>query len=366
MAELGELASTGLCVQNQHMFSENEHGEILNEHAWLVELRDRLGELGLKIDMLSGDAADSGVDAVVRLSRESGTARTYSVEIKRTVPSELATALHPYASLPMLVVARSITEQAAGLLRERGIDYIDEAGNAHIAWGDVLIDVRGRRKTGGRTSAISSRGTKAFSRAGLQVGFVLLSWPTMAGEPLRRLAAASGVSLGTAQAVVDDLAKAGYLYDVAGGRRLGRAGELLNRWSEAYSTRLSPALILGDFEAPDISWWRGSEDELTRLNVQVGGEAGASFLDRHLIPATLTLYADERPRSLIVQRRMVRAEQAGNVHIRRRFWRMAGQAWIVPPTLIYADLLASGDPRQREHADRIRTSDDRLASLDRL
>lgn len=188
----------------------------------------------------------------------------------------------------------------------------------------------------------------------------------MAGEPLRGLASASGVSLGTAQAVVDDLAKAGYLYDVAGERRLGRAGELLNRWSEVYSTRLSPALSLGDFEVPDISWWRGSEDELTRSNVQVGGEAGASLLDPHLIPATLTLYADERPRSLIGKRRMVRAEKAGNVHIRRRFWAVAGQPWIVPPVLIYADLLVSGDPRQREHADRIRTSDDRLAGLDRL
>ncbi|MDQ2582420.1 type IV toxin-antitoxin system AbiEi family antitoxin [Saccharothrix yanglingensis] len=198
------------------------------------------------------------------------------------------------------------------------------------------------------------------------MGFVLLSWPSMAHKPLRELASAGGVSLGTAQAVVDDLTRAGYLYEVAGERRLGRAGELLNRWSEAYSTRLAPVLSLGDFEASDISWWRDSEDELTRLDVQVGGEAAASVLDPHLIPSTLTLYADERPRSLIGKHRLARAEQAGNVHVRRRFWTVARQAWIVPPTLIYADLLASGDPRQREHADRIRLSGDRLAHLDRL
>lgn len=349
------------------MFSENEHGEILNERARLAELGDWLRELGLKIDMLAVEnATDRGPDLMARVSRGSGAARMYAVEFKRAVPPELATALHPHATLPALVVARSITEQAASLLRERGIDYIDEAGNAHIAWDDVLIDVRGRRKAGARASGSSPRGSKAFSRAGLQVGFVLLSWPTVAGEPLRRLATASGVSLGTAQAVVDDLAKAGYLYEVAGERRLGRAGDLLNRWSEAYSTRLSPALFLGDFDVPDISWWRASEDELARSNVQVGGEAGASVLDPRLTPATLTLYADERPRSLMVKHRMVRAQQAGNIHVRRRFWTMAGQSWIVPPTLIYADLLASGDPRQREHADRIRISDDRLAALDRL
>ncbi|WP_436492274.1 type IV toxin-antitoxin system AbiEi family antitoxin [Actinokineospora sp. HUAS TT18] len=349
------------------MFSENEHGEILNEHAELAELRDWLRVVGLKIDMTSGKrAADREVDVIARVSRASGAAQTYAIEIKRTVPAELATALHPHASLPTLVVARTITEQAAGLLRERGIDYIDEAGNAHIAWGDVLIDIRGRRKAGGRTSGSTSLGSKAFGRAGLQVGFVVLSWPTMAAEPLRGLASAAGVSLGTAQAVVDDLVKAGYLYDVAGERRLGRAGELLNRWSEAYSTRLSPALSLGDFEVPDIAWWRESADELTRSNVQLGGEAGASILDPHLTPATLTFYAEELPRSLIARHRMMRAERAGNIHVRRRFWTMAGQSWVVPPALIYADLLASGDPRQREHADRIRISDDRLAGLDRL
>jgi hypothetical protein len=349
------------------MFSKNEHSEILNERARLTKLREWLRVFGLKVDMRPGKhATDSGADMMVRVSRASGAARTYAVVIKRAVSSELATALHPHPSLPTLVVAHSITEQAAGLLRERGIDFIDEAGNAHIAWGDVLIDVRGRRRAGGRTSVSSPRGSKAFSRAGLQVGFVLLSWPSMAGKPLRGLASAGGVSLGTAQAVVDDLAKAGYLYEVSGERRLGRAGELLNRWSEAYSTRLSPTLSLGDFEVSDISWWRSSEDELTRFNVQVGGEAGASILDPHLVPATLTLYADEQPHPLIGKRRLARAEQAGNIHIRRRFWTMARQPWIVPSTLIYADLLASGDPRQREHADRIRTSDDRLAGLDRL
>ncbi|MFI9012163.1 type IV toxin-antitoxin system AbiEi family antitoxin [Actinosynnema sp. NPDC053489] len=345
------------------MFKKNEHDVILNEEY--SELREWLRQFGLRV-AIGTRAADEGADLVVRVSRVSGAARTYAVLVKRAVPAELATALHPHASLPTLVVARSITEQAADLLRARGIDYVDEAGNAHIEWDDVLIDVRGRRKASARTGGSSPPGSKAFGRTGLKVGFVLLSWPWMAGKPLRELARAGGVSLGTAQAVVDDLARAGYLYEVAGRRRLARAGELLNRWSEAYSTRLSPTLALGDFEASDLSWWRDSEEELTRADVQVGGEAGASVLDPHLIPATLTLYAAEPPRPLIGRHRLVRAEQGGNVHVRQRFWTVDRHSWIVPSTLIYADLLASGDSRQREHADRMRSSDDRLASLDRL
>ncbi|QTR01483.1 hypothetical protein J7S33_19010, partial [Saccharothrix algeriensis] len=113
------------------MFSTDEHGGILNERVRLVELGEWLRPLGLEVDVRPGEhAVGQGVDAIARVSRASGAARTYAVVIKRAVPSELATALHPHASLPTLVIARSITEQAAGLLRERGIDYVDEAGNA--------------------------------------------------------------------------------------------------------------------------------------------------------------------------------------------------------------------------------------------
>lgn len=348
------------------MFSGNEQSEILNKDEPQTALPDLLGQLGLRAVVRPATPSDAEVDAFVEVSTPSGSSRTYVVEIKRHVPPELATALHPHASLPTLVVARSITERAAELLRARGIDYVDVAGNAHIAWNDVFVHVRGRRKAVGRKEAPSSRGSKAFGRAGLRVGFVLLGWPHMAGEPLRRLAGAGGVSLGTAKAVVDDLSNAGYLYDVPGGRRLARAGELLSRWSEAYSTTLSPALFLGGFSTEGISWWSSAKEELAESNAQLGGEVAASLMDAHLTPSTLTLYVDEVPRALVGARRMVRVEKDGNVQFRRRFWTMANGGRLVPSVLTYADLLASGDPRQREHADRIRTSDDRLAELDRL
>jgi hypothetical protein len=338
----------------------------LNKHGPLVTLRDLLRQLGLRAVVRPAGPADRWIDAFVEVGRPSGTSRTYVLETKRHVAAELATALHPHPSLPTLVFARSITERAAELLRGRGIDYVDAAGNAHIAWDDVLIDVRGRRKPVERQEAPSARGSRAFGRAGLRIGLVLLSWPHLAGEPLRRLAGASGVSLGTAKSVIDDLSGAGYLYEVRGGRRLARAGELLSRWSEAYSTTLSPTLFLGGFSIGDISWWSSAKAELSKLNVQLGGEVAASLIDSHLIPSTLTLYADEVPPGLVAKRRMRRAEKDGNVQFRRRFWQSEDEGWVVPSVLTYADLLASGDPRQRAHAERIRGRDDRLAELDRL
>jgi hypothetical protein len=346
------------------MFSGNEQGDSLNGLGVVGEVRRRLEEFGLGCELAA--VVPEGVDAVLRLSTGSGAVRTYGVEIKQRLTPELATAIHLRPDPPPLLVAPSISEPVAERLRARGIDYVDTAGNAHLAWGDVLIDVRGRRNPATPRPRTSPRGARAFGRAGLQVTFVLLSWPEMAAQTYRQLAGAAGVSLGTTKTVIDDLTAAGYLYTGAHGRRLAKGGELLNRWSEAYSIVLDSALSLGDFSAGDLSWWRKSEPELLSLGVQVGGEAGASLIDPHLKPSSLTLYADELPLALIGRHRMARAEGPGNVHIRKRFWQMPGPAsWTVPSTLIYADLLASGDPRQREHGDRIRTNDDRLTRLDR-
>jgi len=329
---------------------------------------ERLSELGLHGELLTVDQIDPAetrrLDAVLRLTARSGAARTYGAEIKSRLTTELATSLNLPAQLPPLLVTTYVSEPVAERLRAQGIDYVDTAGNARLAWGDVLVDVRGRRNPAVPRSRTSPSGAGAFGRAGLRVVFVLLSWAEMAAQPYRVLAGASGVSLGTVKAVIDELTRAGYLYSGAKGRRLARGGELLDRWSEAYSITLHTTLALGEFSVDGLSWWPGSESEMRSLGIQVGGEAGASLIDPHLRPASLTLYAEQLPARFIGGHRMARAEGRGNVHIRKRFWRSPEpESWMVPSPLIYADLLASGDPRQREHGDRIRTSDDRLIRL---
>ena len=65
------------------MFSESEHGDILNERARSAELRAWLRPLGLKVDVRPvKHAADKGVDVLAHVSRASGAAQTYAVMIK--------------------------------------------------------------------------------------------------------------------------------------------------------------------------------------------------------------------------------------------------------------------------------------------
>lgn len=359
------VAATKRSVQNESMFNSSEHALSLNAEGLVNVARERLSELGLRGEVLAADQADPGQnDALLRLATGSGAARTYGVAVRSRLTPELATSISLSTRLPSLLVTTYIGEPVAERLRARGIDYVDTAGNAHLAWDDVLVDVRGRRNPAVPRSRTSPSAAGAFGRAGLRVVFVLLTWPDLAARPYRVLAEASGASLGTVKAVIDELSGAGYLYRGAEGRRLARGGELLDRWAEAYSITLHTGLLLGEFFADDLSWWPDSEAEMRSLGIQVGGEAGAGLIDPHLRSASLTLYAENLPTSFIGRHRLVRAEGEGNVHIRERFWRVPGpESWLVPSPLVYADLLASGDPRQREHGDRIRSIDDRLVRL---
>ncbi|MET9000549.1 type IV toxin-antitoxin system AbiEi family antitoxin [Amycolatopsis sp. NPDC004169] len=352
------------------MFNENEHARSLNEQNLIRVALDQVSEFGLRGEVLAVEYGEPGdarrLDAVLRLTTRSGATRTYGTEVKQRLTPELATSITVPTQLPDLLVTTYVTEPVAERLRARGIDYLDTAGNAHLAWDDVLVDVRGRRNPVIPRSRTSPRAAGAFGRSGLRVVFVLLSRPDLVSRPYRVLAEASGASLGTVKAVIDELTGAGYLYAGAEGRRLARGGELLDRWSEAYSITLHGPLALGEFSVGDLSWWRDSETEMRSMGIQVGGEAGASLIDPHLRPASLTLYVESFPAQFVGRHRMARAEGGGNVHIRERFWHLPDHdSWIVPSPLIYADLLASGDPRQREHGDRIRSSDDRLVSLGR-
>jgi hypothetical protein len=73
-----------------------------------------------------------------------------------------------------------------------------------------------------------------------------------------------------------------------------------------------------------------------------------------LRPGVATLYAEKVPARLLADQRL-RTDVAGDVEIRKRFWafEQADHPELVPPVLIYADLLATGDARCMEAAKRI-------------
>lgn len=326
------------------------------------EALERLRGAGLDVRVVSAGGAEPTADFLVTMSSPSGE-RTYAAQVKRDVTRQSAAALHGLSDRPVLVIAPYVSDVVADLFQERGVDYVDAAGNMSVRWGSTLIQVRGRRR---QQAVQAPRAPRLFQPRGLQILFLLLREPDLFSAPMRSIAARSDASLGSVKVVVDDLESAGYAYRKGDQRRLVRQSSLFDRWVEAYALTLAPRLGLGRFEAREPRWWRKADRELGKAKVQLGGESAASRLDSQLRTSHAVLYAEEIPENLALAHRWQRSDgKDANVEVRRRFWGYEPQDGLLVPTpLIYADLKASGDERQSEAADRLRESDEVLRRID--
>lgn len=292
-----------------------------------------------------------GYDVDLVLSR--GRARqAFAMQLKTRPTLSNIDRIRPAVAGPILpmVGAVSVSPRSADAFRRAGIQFIDSGGNASIHFGDVLIDVRGRRTDRDQPQPEHEKGGNLFSRARAQVAFVLLQWPRLWRAPQREVAEAAGVSLGQANDAVRMFRHSGF---GPGGHRSDT--ELLDLWVAAFPTGLATKLTLATY--------RGSVEEFRKVNAEdpvflagsaVSGELAADDLLR---PAALTIYVAELDPMLPVRNRW-RADGNGNITVRHKFWKtpsdeshdydgpLIGQR-LAPVLLVYADLMASDDPRVR-------------------
>jgi hypothetical protein len=83
-----------------------------------------------------------------------------------------------------------------------------------------------------------------------------------------------------------------------------------------------------------------------------GGEVAAAKVNKHLKPEKVIIYAHEIPGKLIIENKLRKAT-AGDIEILKPFWKFYHEfidLGIVPPLLVYADLMATGDDRNIETA----------------
>lgn len=270
-----------------------------------------------------------------------------------------------------LIIQEYIGERQASEYRKSQLNYADEAGNAHINFAGIYIDVRGRRPprrvqaSSSPSRRIHSSRLNLFSARRSRLIFVLLTWPQLTGATIRELSHAAGVSVGLAQETIKQMGQDGYL---TGGPspRLVRQSLLFDLWSMTYPQQLAPTLSLQSFKSADI------RQTAIDPGSEVGGE---SALPELIVPSSLTLYVNEFSPTMAVKNRWKR-DNNPNVFIREKFWtdtalldlerhNSSDSPPTVPSTLIYADLLASDDPRQREVAETFKNHDHRLLRISR-
>ena len=247
-----------------------------------------------------------------------------------------------------MLVARYITPQIADELNKMNIPFIDTAGNMYIDEPPLLIFIKGNKLDGANLKVIR---TRAFRPAGLKVVFTLLCNPGLENAPFREIAEKARVALGTVSYVMNDLKKLNHLIEIPPGkRRLTRKKDILNRWITAYPEQLRPKQIIGLYRAENRNWWK--QAEMGGLNIFWGGEVAAAQLTEYLEPQRITIYTNKPAGEFLLKNR-IRKDLQGDIEILWMFWNFEID-WphknMVPPLLIYADLLATGEARNIETA----------------
>lgn len=305
----------------------------------LTRLKADLRELDVVAKVGASAPANDGIqEATAHLTRGT-TTQGYTLIHGRVVRPADALRVGD-SDRPALVFTTFVSAKTGEAFRRAGIQYLDTVGNAWMTFGDVLIDVRGRPRPHD-APARTQAGGNLFSTSRAQVVFALLAWPQLWAATRRDVAHAAGVSLGQAHNTLTLLAEAGHRRDEA---RPGRA-ELLDLWAAAFPTGLATKLTLARYRGDIEPGLKAQFDD----QVFVSGESAATDLLR---PATLTLYVEDLDPKLAIMNRW-RADGEPNITIRRKFWLapssdspLAGLR-NAPWPLVYADLLASKDPRVR-------------------
>lgn len=321
---------------------------------------EALNGFGLTAERVAKPKAGEGADAWLRVGR--GRDRTlYAAMVrKRMALDALGPMLQPLARAKgrAILVTDYVTPTVAQRLREKGVAFVDAVGNAWIDQPGLVLWHTGNKPV--RTPK-AGQAVRVFQPAGIQVVFALLCDPERVNAPVREIADLAGVAHGTAGHILDDLRRMGHVVEF--GRREGARGRarkrqllqrrrLLDLWVEAYAQVLRPRLNLLRYRPLNATlphWWKKATYH--ELGAWLGGEGAAEIVTRYLKPQDITIYADDRVAFLNKHRLVV--DPQGPVILLDRFWNFVHE-WefpdLVPPVLIYADLLATGDDRCRETA----------------
>lgn len=243
-----------------------------------------------------------------------------------------------------LLITEYITPELMKVIEENQLNVIDTAGNAYIKVPPLFIKIKGNKLVEAKRFRTVRR---PFYAAALQTIYALLCNPGLEKAPVREIADLAGIAHGTVHITLKELEKQGYLPDYENKGKLINKEELLERWVILYPDKLKPKFLAGRYDA--------NEDQIRNLDLktydaQWGGEAAAEKMTNYLRPYVYTIYIGERQGEFVLRNRL-RKNPNGNLVLMKKFWKFPDTGNnIVHPVLVYADLLATGDPRNIETA----------------
>ena len=332
----------------------NQKHAALIEHA-LNALQQTTGLIGNMV-AIQNDTHQGHVraDAAIEL-QVAGGIHQYLVEIKHVdrfaTIGQIKNQLNRFPRKGLLIANR-ITAEAAEKCRELDVQFIDAMGNAYLYGPGWFVLIRGQRHTA-KTNMdfMMEEAPRAGTTTAIKTIFALLCQPRLLNAPYREIKQAACVALGTIGWVLFDLNKRGLTTGgkKKGDRRVLERNRLITEWVTNYPIRLRPKLHAKRFHATTPNWW--DQTDITCYDAQWGGEVAADKLTGDLKPNTVTIYM--RPGQMrenltkLVADKKLRKDPGGEIEVLETFWGFEANEHpdTVPPLLVYADLLATLDPR---------------------
>ena len=275
----------------------------------------------------------------------------YRAEIKPYLNKQTVGLLAAQATqdqTPTMLVADYVNRQQGDRLRQLNIPFIDTAGNVYVNEPPVFVFATGNKP---EILPTAKPRVRLFQPTGLKLIFALLNQPGLEQRPYREQAHVADIALGGVAWIMNDLREGGYLITpTPKTRRLINKRALVDLWVENYPARLREKLVLGRYTTTRDRWWQ--DIDIADYQAYWGGEIAADRLTHYLKPQDTILYADKVPARLLLENRLLKTND-GNVQILKRFWNVdfpEKTQQVVPPLLIYADLIATGDARNIEVA----------------
>ncbi|HRL50309.1 MAG TPA: type IV toxin-antitoxin system AbiEi family antitoxin [Propioniciclava sp.] len=247
-----------------------------------------------------------------------------------------------------LIVTDRVTSGVREELRKHGLWHVDAAGNMSVRSRGVVIDIQGRVD-----NSSPRQPTSTFSRASWPVVLAVLTAPSLVTAPLRTVQEVAGVSLGTTQKVISRLRSRGLDSPPApvsfhDPEMPPPWRALFDAWVTNYLEAQRPGTRKGVYRS-DLDM-RALRSTMERLPATVSGEPAAHLAGLDIKAAVFDIYVDDVGSTVRALR--LRPDPDGAIRLRPPLWSASletplphREPRLAPPAVVYADLLAIGDPR---------------------